>query len=219
MTAILGDGAPRRGDLPRGETPPCDRYARSAHAGGPEPSDEELVRIAQTAPNTVQGRRATSDLFRRYEGRLYSWCYLQVRDRERALDLMQESCLAALRALPRFEGRSRFSSWLFAIARYQFLGSLRAAKLPIDPEVEMDQLPAATASIEDDYIRRERQARLLALVERTLEPCELLALWLRCMDSMSVAEITRKLGLDSKSGARGLLQTARRKLRVECAMW
>lgn len=218
MTAGQGNRSPRRDDRPCGGGRPSDRPAGSAR-GSEALSDEELVRIAQAAPDTLEGRRATSDLFRRYEGRLYSWCYLQVRDRERALDLMQESCLAALRALPRFEGRSRFSSWLFAIARYQFLGSLRAAKLPIDPEVEMDRLPAIVPLVEDDYIRREGHTRLMALVEQTLEPLEHLALWLRCMDSMSVGEITRRLGLDSKSGARGLLQTARRKLRVQCATW
>ena len=47
-----------------------------------------------------------------------------------------------------------------------------------------------------------------------LEPNERLALWLRAEEEMSVAELTRVLGLENATGARALLQTARRKLRA-----
>ncbi|MBK7369606.1 MAG: sigma-70 family RNA polymerase sigma factor [Candidatus Eisenbacteria bacterium] len=179
-----------------------------------ELGDEELVRIAQASPNMPAGRKALAQLLHRYQDRLYSWCYLQVRDRERALDLVQETMLAACQGLHRFEGRSRFSSWLFAIARYRFLGCVRAPRLLIDDAAELDEVASSAPTIEDEYVRREQEKRLIAVIDQVLEPVEHLALWLRCVECKTVDEITRLLELESKSGARGLLQTARRKLRA-----
>ena len=39
-------------------------------------------------------------------------------------------------------------------------------------------------------------------------------MWLRAYEGMSVEDITRMMKLNGASGARGLLQTARRKLRA-----
>lgn len=179
-----------------------------------ELDDEELVRIAQANPHLPAGRKALAQLMYRYQDRLYSWCYLQVRDRERALDLVQDTMLAACQGLGRFEGRSRFSSWLFAIARYRFLGGVRAPRLLIDDAAELNDVASSIPTVEEEYVRREQEARLMAVIDQVLEPTEHLALWLRCVECKSVDEITRLLALESKSGARGLLQTARRKLRA-----
>jgi len=43
------------------------------------------------------------------------------------------------------------------------------------------------------------------------------ALWLRCFEHMPVDEIGRVMRLENASGARGLLQRARRKLRAALA--
>jgi DNA-directed RNA polymerase specialized sigma24 family protein len=51
-------------------------------------------------------------------------------------------------------------------------------------------------------------------MEAALDAKERAALWLRAEEGMSVDDITRMLRVDGASGARGLLQTARRKLRA-----
>ena len=55
---------------------------------------------------------------------------------------------------------------------------------------------------------------LLRILTDTLTPQEQEAIWLRWFERMPVDDITCALGLDTASGARGLLQAARRKLRV-----
>jgi DNA-directed RNA polymerase specialized sigma24 family protein len=42
-------------------------------------------------------------------------------------------------------------------------------------------------------------------------------LWLRCFEKVPVDEITRMLGITEASGARGVLQRARRRLRAALA--
>jgi RNA polymerase sigma factor (sigma-70 family) len=80
----------------------------------------------------------------------------------------------------------------------------------LDPEehVDRDEGP------ERAYENREELMRVLEAVETSLDRDERLALWLRCEEALPVEEITGILGLTSPSGARGLLQTARRKLRA-----
>ena len=56
--------------------------------------------------------------------------------------------------------------------------------------------------------------RIYALIRSALEPEEQKVIWLRCFDRMPVEEITRVLGIESASGARSVLQRARRKLRA-----
>jgi RNA polymerase sigma-70 factor (ECF subfamily) len=189
-------------------------------SGGPgDPSEETLLETYRAGPTGETGRRAASALFERHLDPLYAWCYRQVRDRERALDLAQETLAAAWQALPRFEGRSRFGTWLFAIARHKCLNAVRTPcrewvhdfGQDDDPPVETPG-PEALATMLDE----EDQAR--ALFERVLTPIEGAAMWLRCFDGLAVDEITEVLTLGGASGARGVLQTARRKLRaaMEC---
>ncbi len=176
--------------------------------------DEELVRRAQRDTGGAGAREAESQLFSRHRDRLYAWCYHQTRDRERALDLAQNAMLAAHRGLHGFEGRARFSSWLFAIARYQHLDHLRRHRVLVDEDADPDQLEGPANDPAGQYERENEEDRLLALVQRVLEPTERVAIWLRCVECKAVNEITRTLGLGNETGARALLQRARRKLRL-----
>ena len=177
-------------------------------------SDEELVRLAQTDPQGSLGQSAASELFERYQERVYLWCLRRVQNHDRALDLAQDVMLSAYRGLARFEGRSLYSSWLFAIARNRCFRALRRPRLLWDEEAELedlaDQQLGADRLIED----RQEEELVLRLMRQVLEPQEQTALWLRCGEQLPVEEITRRLKLSSSSGARGLLQTARRKLRA-----
>ncbi len=180
-------------------------------------ADEELVRRWQEDPAGGAGRAAVEQLFGRYDERVYAWCFRFCRDHERALDLAQEAQLEAFRSLGSFEGRSRFSTWLFTVTRFRCLRSVRRPDLLRDDDVEPDTLPGGARAIEDDIAAREDGERMMALVSEALDARERLALWLRCEEGMPVETITSVLGLESVSGARGLLQTARRKLRAALA--
>jgi RNA polymerase sigma-70 factor (ECF subfamily) len=174
--------------------------------------DAELVAVVRAGGAAAE--MAASELFGRYHGRVYAWCRRYRRDPEQALDLAQDVLLAAWRSLATWEGKAPFGGWLFVITHHACIRAARARPLAGDDDQALEDLPDPRpdpATVFED--EQERQA-LLALVRDRLDPQEQRAVWLRCGESMPVDEITRLLGLDSASGARGLLQTARRKLRA-----
>jgi RNA polymerase sigma-70 factor (ECF subfamily) len=193
---------------------PAGASNRRAEDAGTVSTDEALVRLAQRDATGPAGRRAAATLMERYQERVYLWCYRRVWDHDRALDLAQDVMLSAYRALPRFRGRAQFSSWLFAIARNRCLSQFRAPDWRRDDDRDPDLLPAPAEDPSDVLARRDEEERLLKLVQDNLEPVEQSALWLRCVECLPVGEITRLLGIGQASGARGVLQSARRKLRA-----
>jgi RNA polymerase sigma-70 factor (ECF subfamily) len=176
--------------------------------------DEALVALIVGEGHGHRAQRAASELFGRYQGRVYLWCFRMVRDHDRALDLAQEAQLNAYRALPRFRGHARFSSWLFAIARNRCLADLRPVSLLRDEEAEIDGLVHPQTPADRALEEREAERALLDLMRDRLEPLERQALALRCFERVGVDEITRQLGLENATGARAILQKARRKLRA-----
>ena len=180
-------------------------------------SDDALAHAYQEDPHGLRGRAAATVLFERWRLRVYQWARRVVRDHESALDIAQDCLLQAFEALPRYEARGRFSAWLFAIVHNRCLSAVRRRPLAHDPEVDTDQLVSAAAGPDEQYADAEAERRMMARIDEVLSPQERAALWLRTMEGMSVDEITRVLGVDGASGARGLLQTARRKLRASIA--
>lgn len=177
----------------------------------PELDDCELIRQA-LGPEQERARAALGTLCRRYQDRVYLWCYRHTGEREQALELAQDTMLAALRGLPTFEHRARFSSWLFAIARNLCSRAIRRRKIWTDPDLDPDQLEGPGGDPAEALAELEDEERARSLLEHALGPEERLAFWLRYYEGMSVNEITRRMGLETSSGARGLLQRARRRL-------
>jgi len=182
-----------------------------------ERTDEELVRIS-VAPNAGEDpRRAAETLFGRYHERVYGWCCRYVRDRERGLDLAQDVLASAWQALERFDGRVPFGGWLFVIARNRCYRALRPVSLLRDDDVAVEELADGEGDPAERHAERDSAERMLGLIREELDEVEQDALWLRCQERLSVEEITRMLSLTTASGARGLLQSARRKLRAAMA--
>ena len=154
-----------------------------------------------------------TELFGRYQSRVYAWCRRYLRDPEEALDLAQDVLLAAYRSLHTWEGRAPFGGWLFTITHHACLRAIRKRPPSMPDELELLDLPDPRPDAATALEEAEERDALLALVRR-LDPLEQRAVWLRCAERMPVDDITRVLGLESASGARGLLQTARRKLRA-----
>jgi RNA polymerase sigma-70 factor, ECF subfamily len=181
----------------------------------PEGPDEALVLTFQQDPNGAAGRESATQLLARWQGRVYIWAYRFAGEREQALDLAQECLMRAYRALPGYQPRGKFSAWMFTIVHNACRDFARQRqRIRRDDEVDPDSMPATTRGPEQWFEERDDQRRILTLMRDVLEPQERMALWMRVHDEMSVEEITRTLGLDGASGARGVLQSARRKLRA-----
>ena len=181
---------------------------------GDDTPDDALVARYQAGPEGIEGRAALSRLLQRWQGRVYLWAYRVVRERERALDLAQDALLQMIEALPRYEPRGRFAAWMFTIVHRRALSAVRPRSWVHDPEVDADALPSDTRGPDEAYSVGEEHERVMAAMEQALDARERLALWLRAHDGLSVDDISRLLELEGASGARGLLQTARRKLRA-----
>ena len=179
--------------------------------------DQELLRQALEHPDSQAGRHAASVLLDRYRERVYIWCLRYVRDHEQALDMAQEVLISAYRNLGSFGGRAQFGSWIFSITRNRCLSELRRPSLLMDEEADPDQQAAHQIPADRDLENRMAEEELLKLIRRRLDPVEQQALWLRCFEKMSVDEITKLLAITEASGARGVLQRARRKLRAALA--
>ncbi|HXV15096.1 MAG TPA: sigma-70 family RNA polymerase sigma factor [Candidatus Krumholzibacteria bacterium] len=189
--------------------------SHSMKEGGGAPAgtpDRDLVEQAQSHPSSAVGRAAAGELLRRYRRPVYVWCFRYVGEHERALDMAQEVLLSAYQRLGEFEGRAAFSSWLFVIARNRCLNEMRndARREDIEPDSLVDDGPGFDERLESEM---EGQ-RLLDLAARVLDGDERKAIWLRYSELLPVDEITTLMNLDHKSGARALLQRARRKLRA-----
>jgi RNA polymerase sigma-70 factor (ECF subfamily) len=179
-----------------------------------EPSDDELLRCLREDRDGERGRTAASELLKRHGRRVVLWCWRYVRDEEQALDLAQDVLMNAYQGLRSFEGRSRFTSWLFAITRNRCLAEIARRRPERDEAAEPEALESPDGAPELDLELGQEEGRLQALLTRHLEVVEARALWLMAVERMPLAEITRVLDLANATGARGVLQTARRKLRA-----
>ncbi len=183
-------------------------------AGFPkDKTDEALVASYQADPQGPVGRQSVALLLGRYRKQVLMWCGRYVRDRETALDMAQEILLRAYSNLATYDDRDKFSAWLFIITRNSCLSELWRKKLPLAEAGVLDFLADPGPGPEDVLEEKIVEKDFRFLAGKTLSTQERDALWMRCFEAMPVDAITHQLGLTGGSGARAVLQKARRKLR------
>ncbi len=168
----------------------------------------------QRSRGTEVGRRAAGRLFARYAPRIYHWCLRIARDHDTALDLAQEAMITALHDLTGFEERSRFSTWLYTVVRRRCLRLMVARRRLLTDDTEPDSIAADTVDPASEAAHHDEERRLLGVMKDVLDPIEMAALLLRSEEGLPVDDITRVLNIRAASGARGVLQSARKKLRA-----
>ncbi|MQA74776.1 MAG: sigma-70 family RNA polymerase sigma factor [Solirubrobacterales bacterium] len=111
--------------VPMSAQPASVRLARPPRAGPlRERREAALVRDAQRGSSD-----ALEELFRRHWRRAHRAAFLVVGDSTAAEDIAQESFLAAVRALDRFDRRRPFGPWLHRIAVNRAIDFARARAL------------------------------------------------------------------------------------------
>ena len=179
-----------------------------------QPDDESLIRSYQRDPSSSDAAEAINELLGRYHRNVYLLCFRYVRDHDRAMDLSQDVLMNVLKGLGRLEQHDRFAPWLFTIAHNRCRTELRRSEPVLDADIDMDLFRDLAPGPDGVVEQAEAEERLRRLIQETLDPIEQRAIWLRCFDRMPVDEITELLGIDASTGARGILQRARRKLRA-----
>jgi RNA polymerase sigma-70 factor (ECF subfamily) len=208
--------------------------ARSAQprvpGGTPAPEEEvELVRRAQH-----HDAWAADQLVRRYQKKVYGIAYrLCGFDAEEACDMTQEAFLLAFRNITQFEGRSRFSTWLYRVAvnacldarrrRRRWMGmilSWRGQKeYDQDPPEVLDTIGAPengsdpVASVSGAELQRDvlKALRRLSEQQRTV-------FQLKIFQEMSIAEIALVTGL-AEGTVKSHLFRATQRMREQLHRW
>ncbi len=139
--------------------------SRSTHE--PEPTDVELVRRAQ-----LGAAAAFTELVARYQDRVFNTCYRMCHHHADAADLTQATFLRALEALPTFENRARFFTWLFRIAVNLTLSQrrqhVRRASVSLDQSAQEEGRGLAVVAHEQDAASTAEQRELHERVGRAL---------------------------------------------------
>ncbi len=177
-------------------------------------SDGALLDMALAGPESEGGRGAASALLARHQDRIYAVCFYYMGDYDRAVDVAQDALINAYRNLRKLRGRTRLGSWLFSIARNQCLSELRRPVRTTSEGYDPQRVVSPEKNPEERLLEQQGEDALLALIREYLTREEAEALLLRCIERMPVDQITRVLDLPGSTGARGVLQTARRKLRA-----
>lgn len=164
------------------------------------PPDAEAIRLAKAGDAD-----AYRVLVERYQGRAFRLALRVLRDEDAARDAVQDAFLKAWNALPNFEGRSRFYTWLYRLVMNQCLDAKRRdksgrhvaweeggaveAELAAAPPEEVEGVvfaPAAAVARKQLRLRLEDAiARLPEIARETLV--------LREVEGLSYAEIAKTL--------------------------
>lgn len=150
--------------------------------------DASLVEAARSGD-----RQALEALLRRHQPRVYALCRRMTGNDADALDATQEALISITRGLPRFDGRSAFTTWLHRVATNACLDELRRRGRRPEP-VEPDGVrPLTTADRSIDEAVADRISIDSAL--GSLSPDHRAVIVLRDHLGMEYGEIARVLDL------------------------
>ena len=181
-------------------------------------ADEELAARYRDAANSAEREQYVDELFRRNYARVARWCLRFASDRESAADLSQEVFAKAYQNLKSFQGQSKFSTWLFSIARNHCLNTVRAnarQAIELKADVEEDFLFESPDHRETPYTALERASATKAvsdMLNKNLDETEKVVFTLHYGEDIPLGAITRLLNLENTSGAKAYIVSARRKL-------
>jgi RNA polymerase sigma-70 factor (ECF subfamily) len=172
----------------------------------PLADEDELVRRArENDPGAVD------QLIRRYQKKVYSIAYqMSGSDPEDARDCAQEALIQVFRNLARFEGRSRFSTWLYRVVVNTCLDARRRRRRwlqmiftrrpekqdAVDGDPILDNLPAPedgtdpVSSVSGEELKRDVTDAMRRLSEKQRTVFQL-----KVFQEMSIPEIAAATGM------------------------
>lgn len=177
--------------------------------------DEDLLLAARSGSHA-----AFAELQRIYSPCVFKRLLSITRNREDAEDALQDTFLRAYLALPSFEGRSRFSSWLTRIGINSALMILRRRRCRRETSFEQYQDSEGDSAYldvrdhafdpEQLYDQKQRCDAIRCALQR-LDPKLRTAICIRMSDRNSMNEIAQNLGV-SVASVKSRLNRARKRL-------
>ena len=87
--------------------------------------DPDMMLVKQCRAGNRAGLEA---LYRRHADRVWRYGWFVTQSKESASEILQETFLRVVQSIGRFKGRSRFSTWLFAVMRSAAMDHLRQGR-------------------------------------------------------------------------------------------
>ncbi len=134
----------------------------SRRLGPRDKTVDELARLA------AGGDEAAFDaLVRRCYRRIYRWALVRVGEPDEAEDVTQEVLVRLYRHLSSWEGRGRFTTWLYGVTR-NAAASHAVPSGRRDPGEGVDPVARAVGGTEDLLIRRMHAKDVIEMIDRLL---------------------------------------------------
>jgi len=162
--------------------------------------------------------RKFAEIYRRHVAWVYARLTRLVGPVVERDDLLQEIFVDLHRALPRFRGEARLSTFLHRIVinvGFEFLAGIRRRPVAVLSPVQLDELIDPTASPESRAAARQKLARAFALLA-TLKPKKRIAFTLVVLEGMSLDEAANVVGASAEAMKQRVLH-ARAELEAKMA--
>ena len=182
--------------------------------------DDELIALASQGDS-----RAFTELVRRYEETVYRFSYKICRDSEAASETLQDTFINVFRKLKTFDGKSKFSTWLYTIVTNNCLMKRRKRKSDLleeslevydspqgHPEGSSRPQPAHTAETPADVVIGRELKSVLEKAMLKLPEDYRVVFHMRDVEGRSTEETAGVLGL-SVEATKSRLRRARAFLR------
>ncbi len=174
--------------------------------------------------------KAFIEIVTRYQDSLVRVARYYVGSEASAEDVAQETWIAVLRGIERFEGRASFKTWLFRILvnRARTLGVKEHRVIPVDPQTSdvsvspsrFDQSghwsdpPVPFTDAIEDGIVNEPVVRLVHEAIARLPEAARAVVTLRDVEGLSTAEVAELLGI-TEANVRVIVHRSRARIRTE----
>ena len=143
-------------------------------------------------------RQAFDELIRLYYDYVFGFLLKTTTDETLTEDLTQETFLKMIRSIETFDlsGSSGFGTWLITIAKNCYIDHLRRNRVYLE---DITSLPLEDEhNVADEVERKLRYEQVLAAID-TLPPEQALAIRMKYVEDMTLAEIAERFGVQSKT--------------------
>ncbi|MEM6264106.1 MAG: sigma-70 family RNA polymerase sigma factor [Bacteroidota bacterium] len=173
---------------------------------GTAKADESLVQaITQEGKSDLFGI-----LYDRYADRVYRKCFSFSKDADIAQDMVQDIFLKVFFQLSKFKGKSKFSTWLYAITYNYCVEHYRRNNKYHFTDID-DQPDTQDDALEEKELLQTRMDILQQALEK-VAPDEKALLLMKYQDEVSIKEMMEQLNL-TESAVKMRLSRARQRVR------
>jgi RNA polymerase sigma factor (sigma-70 family) len=153
-----------------------------------------------------------SILFLRYKEKIRAKCYSMTKSNSVSDDLLQDIMLKVMEKLNLFEGRSSFSTWLYAITYNHCIEYLRQNKrIKYEDWAESIEIPEEISEADIENVLELKSERLQLLLEM-LKPEDKALILLKYKEDFDLKKIMYILSFSGESATKMRLNRAKKRL-------